>query len=178
MTDEKCSVIVNISKRMSTKSRKVSYTNLILARLLSLRYTEDIREKEGGTYGVQVQQGSSASPVSKYSLTMQFDCNPDRAEHLKSLIYKGIDSIAQSGPSAEELDKIKKSMLNSYEQSKNHNSYVLNTVYNYYMNGYNQADPKNYEDILESITVEDVMKHAARYTDKRDVIDIMFVPAK
>ena len=46
------------------------------------------------------------------------------------------------------------------------------------MNGYNQADPKNYEDILESITVEDVMKHAARYTDKRDVIDIMFVPAK
>lgn len=178
MTDEKCSVIVNISKRMSTKNRKVSYTNLILARLLSLRYTEDIREKEGGTYGVQVQQGSSASPVSKYSLTMQFDCNPDRAEHLKNLIYKGIDSVAQSGPSAEELDKIKKSMLNSYEQSKNHNSYVLNTVYNYYMNGYNQADPKNYEDILESITVEDVMKHAARYTDKRDVIDIMFVPTK
>ena len=176
MTNNKTSVFVNIAKRMKTSNRKVGYTHLILARLMNLRYTEDIREKEGGTYGVSVSQGSSASPVSKYTLSMSFDTDPEKAEHLKSLIYKGLDSVAMYGPSVEELDKIKKSMLNSYEQSKPHNSYVMNTVYNYYMNGYNPADPKNYEDIINSITVKDVQKHASKFMTKSDIIDILFNP--
>lgn len=176
MANNKSSVYVNIAKRMKTNKREVGYKHLILARLMNMRYTEDIREKEGGTYGVSVSQGSSASPVSKYTLTMSFDTDPEKAEHLKSLIYKGLDSVAMYGPSAEELDKIKKSMLNSYEQSKPHNSYVMSTVFNYYMNGYNQADPKNYEDIINSITVEDIQKHAAKFMSKPDVIDLIFNP--
>ena len=47
----------------------------------------NIREKEGGTYGVGVQAGSSKEPYESYSMTMSFDCDPDKAEHLKSLIY-------------------------------------------------------------------------------------------
>jgi zinc protease len=178
MTDEKCTVMVNIAKRMSTNNRKTGYKHLILARVMNLRYTEDIREKEGGTYGVSVSQGSSATPVSKYTLTMSFDTDPEKAEYLKSLIYKGLDSVATNGISAEELDKIKKSMLNSYEQSKPHNSYVMSTVFNYYMNGYNQTDPKNYEEILEAITTEDIQKHAAKIMKNPDIVDLMFVPAK
>ncbi len=175
MADPKTTVLVNISKRMKT-NRKSNYINFVLARVMDMRYLTDIREKEGGTYGVAVQQSSAKTPVSKYALTMNFDTDPDKAQHLKSLIYKGLDSVAQYGPTQEELDKIVKSILKSYEQTKPHNSYVMNNVYNYYMNGFDNSNPKYYEDIFNAITVKDVQKHAAKLVKNPDIVDLIFNP--
>ena len=39
-------------------------------------------------------------------MTMSFDCDPDKAEHLKSLIYAEIDKLMKEGPTQEEIDKV------------------------------------------------------------------------
>lgn len=175
LQDPKATVITNFSKEMKY-SMYNSICNSILQGVLDLRYTENIREKEGGTYGVGVQAGSSRIPYSEYSMSMQFDCDPARAEHLKSLIYAETEKIQQEAPTEEEVSKVVSNMLKLREQSKNHNSYWMNALYSYYVSGINPADPKNYEDIINKVTPKDIQKFAQQLFKGADVVDITFVP--
>lgn len=169
----KATVITNFSKDMKYSVYN-NICNNILKGILDLRYTENIREKEGGTYGVGVQAGSSRIPYSNYSMTMSFDCDPDKAAHLKSLIYAEVEKIMQQAPTEEEMSKIISNMKKEHEQSKNHNSYWLNSIYSYYVSGINPADPKNFDDIVNKLTPKDIQKFAKTLFKGADVVDLTF----
>lgn len=171
----KSTVITSFSKDMKYSVHN-NICNNILKGILDLRYTENIREKEGGTYGVSVQSGSVREPYQNYSMSMSFDCDPEKANHLKSLIYAETEKLIKEGPTAAELDKVTKSILKNNEQSKQHNSYWLNVIYSYYLTGINSADPKNSEEILEKMTPKDIQKFAKSLFTGADVVDIIFKP--
>jgi len=175
LTTPKTTVITYHTKEMKYSMANNIYA-YILRGVLDLRYTQNIREKEGGTYGVSVKNGSSRIPSSSYSMVMQFQCEPARAEQLKPLLYEELDRIMKDGPTQEEVDNIVKAVLKNREQSKAHNSYWLNAISNYYITGIDSNDPKNYEDILENVTPKDIQKFAKKLFKKADVVDIMFVP--
>lgn len=171
----KSTVITEFSKEMKYSVYN-NLCNTILKGILELRYTENIREKEGGTYGVNVQAGSERVPYSYYSITMSFDCDPAKANHLKSLIYKETEKLMQEAPTAEEMNKVISNLRKNREQSKQHNSYWLNAIYSYYVSGINSADPKNFEYILDKITAKDIQKFAQALFKGADVIDLTFKP--
>jgi zinc protease len=148
----------------------------IIKAVLDLRYTETIREEEGGTYGVGVRARTSHYPQSEATVSMYFDCDPEKADHLKSIIYGEIDKIVKDGPTAIDLDKSVKNMLKTREQSKMHNQYWSTGLYNYYYHGVNTTDPANYEDILKAFTIEDIKEIAAAFFTDADEIDVVFKP--
>ncbi len=177
MQINKATVSVNFNKSAAYEP-KSNLINEILKGVLRLRYTEEIREKEGGTYGVSVVSSSDHFPKAEKSLMMQFDAEPERAAHLKSIIYSEIDKIVANGPTAEDLDKVVKNLLKEREQSKLHNNYWMGTLVEFYQNKINQDAPENFEKVLAGITREDVKKFAAEFFKKADVVDMVFVPAK
>ncbi len=153
--------------------------NLILSvfrDILKLRYNEEIREKEGGTYGVSVTAGSSKYPKAEKSLELKFDADPEKAQLLKSILYREIEKIAQNGPTAEDLDKAVKALQNSREQSKLHNKYWLQALNIYYTYSMNPDAAENYEKILDNITMAQVQAFVKSFVAKADVVDIIFKP--
>ena len=171
----KATVVVNFSKDMPYSvynSRCVT----ILKGILDLRYTENIREKEGGTYGVSVQSSAQLRPYPNYSMSMTFDCDPEKAQHLKSLVFAEVEKLMKEPPTQEELDKVVSNMRKNREQSKNHNNYWLNAMYNFYVNGINSADPRNFEDILDKMTPKDIQKFTKTMFKGADTVDIVFKP--
>ncbi len=173
----KTTVLISLSKEMPY-NLKESFEVSVLASILNLRYTENIREKEGGTYGVGVEGDVSREPVGIYSLSMQFDCEPDRAEHLKSLIYAELEKIQKEGVTAEELNKIVLNINKNREQSKHHNSYWMGVLNSYYRTGINTNDATNFENIVNSLTPADIQNFAKKLFKDADILDIMFVPKK
>lgn len=171
----KSTVIVNYVKEMKF-NLKDSYMVNILGNILSTRYTKTIREEQGGTYGVGVRGSASREPYCSYSMMMQFDCDPDKAATLKPLLYKEIEDIKKNGVTEEELSKIVKNMLKESEQGKAHNAYWMNLLNYYYKTGINQNDPKNFEDIVSSLTPKDIQKFTKKMFKKANVIDITFAP--
>lgn len=169
----KATVITNFSKDMKYSIHN-NLCNNILEGILDLRYTENIREKEGGTYGVAVQAGSTREPYSSYSMTMQFDCDPDKAEHLKSLIYAETEKIMKEAPTAAEVNKVIANLKKNNEQAKPHNSYWMNVLFTYYRTGINIDDPKNFENIIDKITPKDIQKFAQSLFKGADVVDMTF----
>lgn len=171
----KSTVITNFSKDMPYSM----FNNIcmdVLEGILDLRYTENIREKEGGTYGVSVNGSNMKEPYSNYSMTMSFDCDPEKAVHLKSLIYSEVEKMMDKPATAEEVNKIVSNMKKNHEQSKPHNSYWMNTISTYYIHGINLNDPKSYEDLLDKVSAKDVQKFAKSLFKDADVVDIIFKP--
>jgi zinc protease len=177
MQVNKATVVVNFNKP-ATYDSKSNLIGDIIKGVLTLRYTEEIREKEGGTYGVSVQGSSAHYPKAEKNLQMMFDAEPERSAKLKSIVYSEIDKIVANGPTAEDLDKVVKNLLKNREQNKLHNSYWMGALAEFYQNGINPDAPESFDKILSAITIEDVKKYAADFFKKADVVDVVFLPAK
>jgi zinc protease len=148
----------------------------VIEGILDLRYVESIREEEGGTYGVRIRTSISKWPLEKASMQINFDCDPDRAEDLKEKVFAELDKLATEGPSDKDLSKTTENILKGRQESKEHNSYYLTTLLNYYLYDINFDDPANYEDIVKSLTTEDVLKVMQSFYDNPNIIDVVFVP--
>ena len=177
LTVPKATVYISFSTDM--KYTPFNYLGLqVIDGILDLVYTEKVREDQGGTYGVGTSFSSSKRPEQKAVGYITFDCDPARAADLKKIIYQQIDTLVKVGPSKENLDKTINNLLKTREESKKHNSYWMNTLNRYYSYGINSDDPKNYENIIKSYSVEDIRKLAGKMFSNADVIDIVFRPAQ
>ncbi|WP_035647474.1 pitrilysin family protein [Flavobacterium sp. ASV13] len=165
-----------------TKAYSYSEKNKMLASffgdILTLRYTESLREKEGGTYGAYVQCVSTKYPVPTTKLEISFDCDANRADHLVPIVYQEIDKIKKGEIASEDLEKTRTNYLKSREDSKNFNKYTSDLLYNYFRENFNMNDPKNYEDIVKSITAKDIQNFANSFLNKADSYQIVFKPSK
>ncbi len=172
---KKTTVTVNFNAKMDyTPEQNLLLT--VFRDILNLRYVEEIREKEGGTYGVRVSAASGKFPKAEKTVSLMFDTDPEKAQHLKSILYREIEKIAQNGPTAEDLDKAIKNLQKNREQSKLHNSYWLQALNSWYQYNYNPAAAANYEDILTKMTAPQVQQFVKNFTTKADVVDILFKP--
>lgn len=149
-----------------------------LGDILSLRYTESLREKEGGTYGAHVKASIDKLPVPKGGIQINFDCDADKVEHLLPIVYQEIDKIKKGEIDAEDLEKTRTNYLKSREDSKNFNSYSMNLIYNYFKNDYDMNDPKNYVDIVKSITAKDIQEFTVSVLNNADSMEVVFKPLK
>lgn len=171
----KTTIVVNISHEMDyTAYNRVCLR--VIQGILDIRYVETIREEEGGTYGVSSSLRLEKNPVPMANASFRFDCDPNKAEHLKTLLYSELDSIAKEGPSRENLDKAVSNILKNRQEAKQHNRYWLSAIYGYYYTGINSNDPANYEDILNRLSTDDIKTVAHELFSKGDVVDVSFSP--
>lgn len=172
---KKATVSINLNADMPYNSEQ-NILFSVFRDILNLRYTEEIREKEGGTYGVRVSTSSSKFPKEEKSLSLTFDTDPEKAQHLKSIVYSEIDKIAANGPTTEDLDKAVKNIQKNREQSKLHNNYWLQALNTFYAYSVNTDAPENFEQILEKMTPTQVQQLVKSFLAKADVVDIIFKP--
>nr|WP_199001843.1 M16 family metallopeptidase [Flavobacterium sp. ASV13] len=159
-----------------------SQKNRILASflgdILTLRYTESLREKEGGTYGAQVAANLEKLPKPTVSLNIAFDCDANRVEALLPIVYEEIENIKQGKIVKEDVEKTRKNYIKSRTDSKDFNSYSMNVIYNYFANNFNMDDPKNYTDIVNKITEKDIQDFANSFLSKAKTYKIVYKPLK
>ncbi|MCL2028213.1 MAG: insulinase family protein, partial [Bacteroidales bacterium] len=66
----------------------------MLNQILDLIFTEEIREKEGGTYGVGVRITLERYPIGNFTTLIMFDTDPELAENLLSIVYRELEKLA------------------------------------------------------------------------------------
>lgn len=147
-----------------------------LGDILTLRLTESLREKEGGTYGAQVNSSLAKFPKPVASLSIAFDCDANKVEHLLPIVYQEIEKIKKGEIVNEDMEKTKTNYIKSRVDSKDFNSYSMDLIYNYFLNNYNMNDPKNYEDIIKAITQKDIQDFAATFFKKAKTYEVVYKP--
>lgn len=174
MTEQKATSLLKI-KAETKYSRETVVYHTILGAILNLRYNENIREKEGGTYGVRVTPGATLIPKTNLSLEITFDCDPQKVDYLKTLVYKELD-IIQKNTLQSDLDKVVLNMKKNSENSNENNSYWMTALEWYYNSKEDIQKPAFFDAIIEKVTTKDIEKAAAKFLKKADILDIIIVP--
>ncbi len=171
----KSTVTVNFENEIdyTLKNKLLAKT---LADILKLRYTASLREEEGGTYGAGVWSFVSDKPTEKGVLGVSFDCDSEKVENLIPIVYRELDKIKNGEILEEDLNKTIANYLKSRKESKELNSYDMSLLVTFFRDGYNSDLPKNYENIINSITVNDIQKFAKEITKGAKSYEIVFKP--
>ncbi len=94
-----------------------------LKRCLSIAYTDSVREEKGGTYGVSVDFGLDKDDKPNATLKISYNADPQRYKELNPIIYQQLQHIAQNGPSASSMQKVKEYLVKQYVQAAITNDY-------------------------------------------------------
>ena len=103
-----------------------------LKQILDIVLVEKIREKLGGTYGVQVASEQEKTPDESFDIQLMFDTDPDRRVELVKAINSVISDIQIVGPSAVNIQKAKEFSTKQHADDLKKNEYTLNILNNQY----------------------------------------------
>ncbi|MDD3321500.1 MAG: insulinase family protein [Paludibacter sp.] len=166
-------IMYNAPMEFNMTNRTVMTT---IGSILSLRYLESIREKEGGSYGVGVRGGIGNTPIDEATLLMQFDTDPLKQAKLMEIIYSEVAEIVANGPRPEDLQKVKENMLKKYAEDKEENSWWSGAIESYYMDKLNLVD--DYKASVEALTSEGVQSTLKKLVDQGNVMEVVMKPVE
>ncbi|WP_299672098.1 pitrilysin family protein [uncultured Polaribacter sp.] len=175
MEDPKTSVRITF-KNEYEYSLKNAFIASALADVLQLRYTETLRENEGGTYGARVSASVSKRPKQQASISVSFDCNPEKAEALITIVHQEIEKIVNGKIEQSDLDKTLTNYVKERKQQKDYNRYDMSLLTQFYREGYNMNNPKNFETIISEITKEDLQNFTKNVLNNAESFEIVFKP--
>ncbi|MBQ9676279.1 MAG: insulinase family protein [Bacteroidaceae bacterium] len=129
-----------------------------LTQALDMVFTDEVREKEGGTYGVNSYGSLNKYPHEEAMMQIVYQTDPTKKEKLNTLIDELVKKMAAEGPSSEQMQKVRDYMVKQYNDNQKENSYWISSLDEYYFTGIDfNAD---YLNIVNSVTAADVKAFA------------------
>lgn len=145
--------------------------------VLDMVYTEEVREKEGGTYGVNCYGDLQKYPKEQLMLQIVFQTDPAKKDKLAGIVVDELKKLAAEGPSDVHLQKVKEYMLKKYADNQKENGYWMNNLNDYFYYGMDMTE--GYTDIVNSITAKDIQKFVSDLLKQGNEIEVtMTVPNK
>ncbi len=142
--------------------------------VLDLRYTEVIREDEGGTYSISTWSSLSKSPINQVSMNIYFDTDPDKAIHLVGIIHSEFKKLINEGPTEVDLNKAKEYFLKNRQEKLRENRFWSSAIKEYYNN--NVDIITDYENFVKKLNVKDVQKAAKSLFKEANMLEIIMSP--
>lgn len=146
------------------------------ARLIRTRMLNRIREEEGLAYS----PGANSTPATDFPGFGQFfffaSTGPDKADRLTQVVAELYDQFAKSGPTAEELDVVKKQYANELETQMREPEWWLNRASAMDYRSQRLEDAVALPEFIQSMTAEDIRECFARYYTPKTTIQVVVRP--
>ena len=141
-----------------------------LRRVLQVAYTESVREEKGGTYGVSVSFELDKEERPNATLRVAYNCDPTRYEELNPIIHQQLQRIADEGPAASSMQKIKEYLTKQYDQISITNDYWSYIVWHELDD---DADfDKDYKQLVKDMTPADIQQMTRRLLEANQRIEV------
>ena len=128
----------------------------IAAQALTTILLEEIREKEGGTYGISANGSLMAVPAPGMVLQIVYQTSPDKYEYLNNRVEEIVADFSKNGTTDEVLNKGKEYLLKKFSENQRENKYWNGLFMGYLMDGVDLNT--GYESVVKGVTVKDVCK--------------------
>ncbi len=130
----------------------------MLEEVLKVKLRENLREDNGGVYGVGVSASSAVSPSPLYRIRIAFGCSPENTPLLVDQVWKEIDAISNDADYfAVEVENIKTQMMERHRKRIEKNSYWTSVIRDHYYQKLDNWDLiTQYSNLLDSITASDI----------------------
>lgn len=149
-----------------------------MAQVLQTRLRNVMREDLGGTYSVGVGTNYGWQPFEKYSLTIGYGSDPERAEELVNVVFAEIEKLKESPPEESEVADVRENLARTLETALESNSYWMNQLSQYYRLGVNPAAMLDYPPSIDALTPEMIQEAARLYLDTHNYLRMTLLPVE
>ena len=143
--------------------------------IMDMRYTESLREEEGGTYGASASGNLVRRPKQTAVYEVYFDCKPALCDRLRELAIEGFRKLAAEGPTEEELAAAKLNLQKNLPESRQRNNWWLNSIELYLTYGVDRDAA--YEDAIGNLSAASVKALAQEILSQENFIELVMKPA-
>ena len=175
MENPKASVNIAYKKEIPYSIKNSIHTDA-LGDILQLRVLETVREAEGGAYSPRAGAFFSREPKKLIFVGFSFDCNPELVNNLVGIVNAELKKIANGVINDDDLNKTRTNFLKEREQAKDKNYYDMNLLTSYFKFNENINDPKNFEDIVTTMSKKDIQNMAKQVLDGGESYQVIFKP--
>ncbi|MDD4645179.1 MAG: insulinase family protein, partial [Bacteroidales bacterium] len=159
-----------------TDSEQLLFSMMIQTMDIKLR--EQMREEQGGVYGVSFSEELNKFPKQKYTITANWGCAPEKVDTLTQTIFGEIERIKKEGPAEIDLAKVKETLIKDYEKQIKQNGFWIGNLKDMYLNGNKIYSLDEYKKAVESVTIQDIKATAGKYLDSKQYIRGVLMPKK
>jgi zinc protease len=150
-----------------------------LTEVLNIKLLENLREELSGIYGGGMFGGLSKYPYNGYSLGLSFPCGPENVDKLITAAMAELDKIKKSGPSVDDLNKVKETWLQQYDVNIKENAFWARQLIQSVELGTNpSAQIVSYPERIAKLTPKDIQTAANKYLDLKNMVQIVLYPEK
>ena len=143
--------------------------------IMDMRYTESLREEEGGTYGASAMGNLTRRPKQRVVYQVYFDCKPALCDRLRELAIEGFRKLAAEGPTEEELAAAKLNLQKNLPESRQRNNWWLNSIELYLTYGVDRDAA--YEDAINNLSADSIKALAQEILSQDNFIELVMKPA-
>lgn len=166
-------VVVNMN--MTDKGDvKDIISNRLLNQIFQNRCMQNIREKEGGVYSINVNSEESLVPIGFYSIVAEFNCSPTDADKLSQKVVNEWNLMLETGVSQAEFDVVKnhltKSMLVNDDDAEKWASSIVDGI----LAGGYALNPLEYQKLISTMSAADVNAFLQRLGKSGNVMEVTF----
>ena len=113
-------------------------------------------------------------PIERAVIQVMFDTNPEAAPKLIELAVKGLNDLAQNGPTDEQLSKAIENLKKNIPESRISNSYWMGAIDDWYEFGINYD--AEYEAAVNSFTAEYIMTVLQAFLAQNIMVQVVSAP--
>jgi zinc protease len=147
--------------------QKTTQSMDLLARVATLRLTDELREKLGATYGVSANSDMSNLYLQRGTFSVSTAGDPKDIATIEATVDQVISALVKSPIDSDLFERARKPVLESYADWKKQNNTWLGVVAETQTNADRLNRFRKSESNFASITVNDLWELAKRYLDKR-----------
>ncbi len=150
-----------------------------LSNLMDIRLREVIREDKSGSYNVWVNGNVDGYPERYYRFTVDFGCEPGRAQELTDEIIVQLEKMKTEEISQDYIDKLQETYRRNIETSLRNNNWWMSRIKAELVYTYEPLwFTSEYERIIEKITAENLQALAKKYFDSNNYVSVFLLPEK
>ena len=159
---------MDYSYEASTALEAISY-------ILDMRYTNSLREEEGGTYGASTAAQFERRPTSTALILVGFDCKPALCDKLRQLAIDGLTELAQNGPTDEEMNSAKLNLQKNLPESRQRNAWWRNSIQLHEI--YGEDRDAAYEAAINALDKATLQKTLQAIIAQNNFMEVVMKPA-
>lgn len=158
-------IVVGFNGPASDNTKDRIYTEA-LTRILSMSATSriDKKIKQYNTGSWAEEEKISTNPKDGRVLMIMSECSDENSEKVLKTIFNEIGNIANNPPTEDEMQIVKKKMLNAFSNMFERSFDTNNAIGTSILEN-NEDYLNNFENIVKSMTAQDIVNTAKKYTD-------------
>ncbi len=144
--------------------------------ILDRRYTETIREDEGGTYGVSTYGYLNDFPQETYQYYISFECAPERVNELKAIALDEIEKLKSGDVDKKYLNDHKTAFEKKRAEENENDFFVMLDILQNEEHGWYYNSPEMIKTV-QNLSMDEVVDFANNIFKADSKLEVVFLPS-